>query len=177
MGRPFFITGLPRSRTAWLANLFTHGDSFCWHEGVPRWGGLAGLQRAMRLRTERFVGTADPSLLMCQDRARAMFPGATWILVARRPEHVALSLDAMEVPALACNDNARAVVRLDQEMERLAQRPDVHVFYYEELDELPLLLEMADLVTPGQGIDVDRWEMLRGLQVQVYEPNYLPEMV
>lgn len=30
----FFILGLPRSRTAWLANFMTYGDTFCYHEGI-----------------------------------------------------------------------------------------------------------------------------------------------
>lgn len=30
----FFVLGLPRSRTAWLANFLTYGDSFCYHEGL-----------------------------------------------------------------------------------------------------------------------------------------------
>ena len=30
----FFIFAPPRSRTAWLANFLTYGDSFCWHEGT-----------------------------------------------------------------------------------------------------------------------------------------------
>lgn len=30
----FFILGLPRSRTAWLANFMTHDGLFCYHEGI-----------------------------------------------------------------------------------------------------------------------------------------------
>jgi hypothetical protein len=30
----FFVTGLPRSRTAWLANFLTYGDSLCYHEAL-----------------------------------------------------------------------------------------------------------------------------------------------
>lgn len=30
----FFIIGLLRSRTAWLANFMTYGKSFCYHEGI-----------------------------------------------------------------------------------------------------------------------------------------------
>ena len=30
----FFILGLPRSRTAWLANFLTYDDLFCYHEGI-----------------------------------------------------------------------------------------------------------------------------------------------
>ena len=30
----FMIVGLPRHRTAWLANFFTYDDLFCYHEGI-----------------------------------------------------------------------------------------------------------------------------------------------
>jgi hypothetical protein len=30
----FFILGLPRSRTAWLANFMTYEGTFCYHEGI-----------------------------------------------------------------------------------------------------------------------------------------------
>ena len=30
----FFVLGLPRSRTAWLANFLTYDDLFCYHEGI-----------------------------------------------------------------------------------------------------------------------------------------------
>ena len=30
----FFVVGLPRSRTAWLANFLTYEDKFCFHEGI-----------------------------------------------------------------------------------------------------------------------------------------------
>lgn len=30
----FFVVGLPRSRTAWLANFLTYDGYFCYHEGV-----------------------------------------------------------------------------------------------------------------------------------------------
>jgi len=30
----FYITGFPRSRTGWLANLFCHGPSLCLHDGL-----------------------------------------------------------------------------------------------------------------------------------------------
>ena len=33
-GRNFFVLGLPRSRTAWLANFLTYDGYFCFHEGI-----------------------------------------------------------------------------------------------------------------------------------------------
>ena len=30
----FFVIGLPRSRTAWLANFLTYNNHYCFHEGI-----------------------------------------------------------------------------------------------------------------------------------------------
>lgn len=62
--KPFFITGLPRCRTAWLANFLTWGDSFCYHEAVTRCATMSDLTtifRSVPIGT-RYVGDADPSL-------------------------------------------------------------------------------------------------------------------
>jgi hypothetical protein len=32
----FVVVGLPRSRTSWLANLFTYGSCYCMHDGLGR---------------------------------------------------------------------------------------------------------------------------------------------
>lgn len=38
MMEKFLVTGLPRSRTSWLANFFTYGSVFCLHDGLGRPG-------------------------------------------------------------------------------------------------------------------------------------------
>jgi len=60
----FFITGLPRSRTAWIANFFSTGDVFCWHEAMA--GITSKAQYWERLSTERYthVGNSDCTLYM-----------------------------------------------------------------------------------------------------------------
>jgi len=37
----FFVVGLPRSRTAWLANFLTYENNFCYHEGIEGCSTLA----------------------------------------------------------------------------------------------------------------------------------------
>ena len=60
----FFITGLPRSRTAWLANYFSTGDVFCWHEAMA--GITCKQDYWARLATTHYkhVGNSDCTLFM-----------------------------------------------------------------------------------------------------------------
>lgn len=55
----FFITGYPRSRTCWLANMFTYGTSYCFHE-LSKYGKTVDeLKYQLNSRDETHVGTAD----------------------------------------------------------------------------------------------------------------------
>lgn len=80
----FFITGYPRSRTAWLANLCTWGDSFCLHDGfwdcadkpekiVDKINSLPG----------KNVGCSDPCNVQFQHILQKAFPMAKWLIVHR----------------------------------------------------------------------------------------------
>lgn len=60
--KPFLIIGLPRSRTAWLANYFTNNGIVCYHEllmDIP----IGGLYKAISPRN----GNADSSLCIYPD--------------------------------------------------------------------------------------------------------------
>jgi hypothetical protein len=88
MKRYFFVTGLPRSRTAWLANLLTNGDSLCFHGGLLENGGY--VERLVgELKDAPFaaVGDSDASLLGAGmlEPVDAAFPEASWVLVKQHP--------------------------------------------------------------------------------------------
>jgi hypothetical protein len=95
MSEPFIITGLPRSRTAWLAALCnTVPEAICYHEPLatmPRWDGVVGLLRDARYR---YAGASDSGLgfhlseLMAVLRPRVL-------IVSRGREDVAASLRAI----------------------------------------------------------------------------------
>lgn len=83
MTPPFFITGLPRSRTAWLANLFTWGDSFCYHDILGECGSLSELDSKIGECSSRFVGVSDSSILLVWTHLLRRYPTAKWIIVKR----------------------------------------------------------------------------------------------
>lgn len=86
--RNIFITGLPRSRTAWLANAFTWGSVFVEHDALKHLGDVADLPAhfaALAAATgASTVGTSDSGLLMVWRRVMELFPQARWLHV-RRP--------------------------------------------------------------------------------------------
>lgn len=71
MSLPFLISGLPRSRTAWLSVFFTHYPSFCLHEGMGKFKGDFDLMVREMSASPHPVGNSDSSLCLHADKVLA----------------------------------------------------------------------------------------------------------
>lgn len=86
---PFFITGLPRSRTAWMANWLTTPVSRCFHDLLGRattWPEFEGrLTGAIREPgdTAAVRGDSDSGLLFTVAKMKQCWPAARWLLIDR----------------------------------------------------------------------------------------------
>lgn len=92
----FFIIGLPRTRSAWLANFLTNGDAFCHHELFCRCNGMEQFAEAMQATkgtdgTYMTVGDADPTLCSVLEHVIDRFPDAKFLVVDRVYEDVVKS--------------------------------------------------------------------------------------
>jgi hypothetical protein len=90
--RPFFITGLPRCRTAWLANYLSYGDTICLHDMAHHLT-FAEIEDIQRKSGCSNVGYADPALLLRWRTLIDDVPKARWLVVERDPEDVARTWD------------------------------------------------------------------------------------
>lgn len=102
----FFITGLPRSRTAWLANFFSTGDVFCWHEAMADIKSKA--QYWERLSTERYthVGNADCTLYL-----GGMLPKCPLVIIERDLGEVNKALTDLGFPGcLTMLEESKAIL-------------------------------------------------------------------
>lgn len=70
----FFILGLPRSRTAWLANFMTYNGFYCHHEGLN--GCSSMLEYKHKIYTD-----GDSSTGLAMFPFRAMFPTARTVII------------------------------------------------------------------------------------------------
>jgi len=87
MADRFYITGLPRSRTAWLSRLFTFGDVACLHDASVRkewWYELDEIDKSM-------VGNSDSGLLLNREGCE----NGRWLIVKRDPADSLRSFLAM----------------------------------------------------------------------------------
>ena len=56
----FFVVGLPRSRTAWMANFLTYDDHYCYHEAI---NGCKSMDE-YKEKLGNFIGDSSTSLML-----------------------------------------------------------------------------------------------------------------
>ena len=170
MATKFFITGLPRSMTAWCANLFSTGDSFCYHDGLANCGSLAEFGK--KLHAHEVCGDADSGLAYFYDELSELYPDAQWAVIRREPAGVVESLVAMEpysgLAGFTTKTASDAVSDLVPHIERIAASPRVLTLSTKDL----LNREGAralwwHCLRDSSPWNTARWMMLRDLRVTV----------
>lgn len=75
----FFVCGLPRSRTAWLANFLTYDKRFCFHEG------LYGCNSIDQYRQKLGDNKGDSSTALMLLDINRLFPDAPVVIIQSDP--------------------------------------------------------------------------------------------
>ncbi len=176
MSAPFFITGLPRSRTAWLANFFTWGNAFCHHDLLRLGFSVPTLKRKLQATRAEFVGDSDSALLLLAPQLVAEFPESRWLLV-RRPVADAVA-DFQKyfgghpypgLPPLTDSQAKDLFQRGDQQCEDLARLvPSDRLLQvrHDELDRLDCLRRIWEWCVPLP-FEPERAEMLNTFNVSI----------
>ncbi|SKA88889.1 hypothetical protein SAMN02745166_01503 [Prosthecobacter debontii] len=93
--QPFFILGLPRTRTAWLSTVLSMCGRPCYHEGMR---GFASFEDYAQNR--EVPGDADPTLIYWTARLLEQWPDARFVVVSRNGEDALRDLIAASPPEL-----------------------------------------------------------------------------
>jgi hypothetical protein len=157
---PFFITGLPRSRTAWLANLFTQGGTLCFHEPILRPGQLIESNPGYR------VGISSSDLASSFPALRALYPEAPWVFIERTERDAVSSLIKFLKPRLRCSrDIVEKVIAANRanwgELLQVAL-----VVPFADLGREDVIRKVWNQLTPERPFCVRRWQILEGFNVQ-----------
>lgn len=166
----FWILALPRSRTAWLANLLTHGKSFCFHDGLRgagTWDQYVARLKMKHAQGYQYVGDSDSGLLFFQDQLKEIRGQSPLVIIRRDPNDVRRSLSRMAI------DRSHAVEQVQELMERAWTNlaPDL-VLDYADLEYEDACRSIAAICTPSVPWDPDRWAMLDMLRVTIDEDKY-----
>lgn len=167
----FYITGLPRTRTAWLANWFTHKNSYCFHELSKYGKDFYELQRVVKSRTEMFIGTADSGFPLYHQQFLQYVPGKI-VVIERDPKEV---MDSYKED-FGSEMTIELVDQLLNELELIKAKKNPLVMQYEDLDDIQKLKSLWNYCAPTIKMDEDRTKMLMELTVKVHPQKYLENL-
>lgn len=165
-----FITGLPRSRSAWFANLLTWGDSFVYHDGFDDCETFDDFKEKLDI-PYRVVGNSDPANVLFWKRIVAEWPDATWIVIERGVNDVYASID--KVIGECAPVPLEAVLKHEELLSELLDHVKAHVFNFNSLnkDDCRQIAQLCDV-----SIDELRLEMLWKLNVQM-DPRLMRDRI
>lgn len=174
----FFITGQPRSRTAWLANFFTTKDSYCFHEAIKRCPTpqdtralFATVQKSAGVR---FIGNSDSCIPFIVDELISEFPKAKLAVIERKREDVIRSFK--KTFSQVSHDDAVMIVEKTQlALDRLKGKYNPLVVGFEELESEKVMHELWSYCLPHIPFDAERWRMLDGFKVEIIPEKYLAD--
>jgi len=164
----FLITGLPRSRTAWLANFLTYGGAFCFHEAIRFCKSIEDFRRVTKLPQYKVIGDSDCGALPFVPEIKALFPDLR-LLVVRRDAKDAY-MDARINLGFRVNENLVEANR--RMMENVIDKHSPKVVEFDDLDMEDTCREVWDYCVPGVAFDPIRWRMLDGLRMEILPEKY-----
>ncbi|MFP4622361.1 MAG: hypothetical protein ACLFM7_13700 [Bacteroidales bacterium] len=164
MKNNFFITGLPRSRTSWLANFFTYYNSFCYHEATRFCANIQDLKELMRNHEAENIGDADPALLYLMDDLKKIFPHSRVVLVEREL-HETIDSFMDFYTSYEYKRIQEWIEGLFEIMEQITQRYDVKTVAHDDLNHMQTCREVWEYLLPEEPFDVKRWNLLDELYI------------
>lgn len=162
MAQAFLITGLPRSRTAWLAAVAnTVPGAICHHEPLerfPTWQASLGLWQST---DHEFAGISDSALGFHLGEILDSHAPRT-LIVKRDPQQV---LGALDVLGLG-GDHRKYCTLLAKRLQQAEGHPLVKVVPFEHLTDHATVRSCLWHLMPAAAIDGDKLTLMQRLNVQ-----------
>lgn len=165
MNPHFFVFCLPRSRSAWLANLLTYESVFCLHEPLPECRSIEDLEAKLVTTLAPISGAADTGAMFWVEEIAEHFPAARFVILARDPSgfvEQARRMGATENDAIAMLDQFGTTI---ETLHKFGKR--TITVASKHLDDY----DAANAVWRHIGMPIDmnrqRYEQLRDTRVEV----------
>ena len=155
----FLITGLPRTRAAWLSVFCTTGQSICYHEPSTQISDLSELDRIFASDFYKHVGIADSGLGFFLD----------WILENIKPRTLIVDRDPAEVTELLVKlgvARSNYADLLHEKLMRFKSHPLVMWVPMEALQQKRVMQKVYWHLMPGEAFDEVRYEQLSKMTIE-----------
>lgn len=167
MGRPFLITGLPRSRSAWFAALCnTVPDAICYHEPLIKLERWQSIETLLRNQGTAFTGAADHALGFHLPELIAMLDPLV-LIVTRPREEVEASLAALFPKA----PQSRYLEVLERRLDAVPSSDRVKRVAFAELARLGTTFACVRHLMPGAEPSHRKLMELHWMNVQADLPH------
>lgn len=186
----YLITGLPRTRTAWLANLMTYGPSFCSHELITV-AGLDGAVGHLSRLNYKFKGVSDSGAGWCWKRILMKFPDIKVLRITRPWKEAAEShyryfsdnpIPGMDTPSLPMTEVI--CQHLDKELDAMANSllgpllsSPKKIRGYRTVNFTDLHNELTcawiwEWLVPNEPFNRERWALLDKMRINLASEKY-----
>lgn len=162
--KPFLITGLPRSRTAWMAGFFCTGNVFCVHEPLKDLYDITEAKRVFQSDFHSHVGASDSGAGFFLPWLMENINPPT-LIIERDPEFVAKNMAENGVP---CD---RAIKVLHAKLLEFRHHPNVLWVPFESLSNRRIMEKIWFHLLPGVPFDAERYEQFNDLHIEISIPK------
>ena len=169
----FFITGLPRSRTSWMANFFTHANTYCFHELSNEAPDYIQIRDILTNRLEEYKGISDCLLPFYFEPLAETLENVRLLVIERDFGEVVESFLKW-----AKNENyvelqdiiVGQLKKLKEKLDYIKGRYEHMIVNFSELDDVNKMEEIWYYLLPGLRFDSERFELLNKFKIDpVYE--------
>lgn len=176
MKKYFFITGLPRSRTAWISALFnTHEDVICLHEPINQFGSWETIKDYMDSLPYKHVGVSDSTIAIHSYFFKENFSNCPVIFVKRDENEVINSLKSFLF--ISKEDSEKIIAPLLDCIPFLLQTCyKTAVVEYDLLNNNKVIKAIWDYCIPEIKFDKNKCEQFQRLLINQHKVKILSEM-
>lgn len=166
MTQRFLITGLPRSRTAWMAAFTSCGPAFCYHEPSAMMGEIEDLEDVYaRPGGYQHVGASDHGLGFWITEILARFKPRT-LVIMRDQQDVEQSMHELGMPA------TNFCELLTERLLAVRQHPLVQYVPFEALDDMATMRKAWFHLLPGVPFDEGRYREFSKFHIELTQANF-----
>ncbi len=162
----FFILGTPRTRSTWLANLFTYQDTFCYHEALRYCASVSDLKRLLASHHENHLGNADSDLIPVMDDVMRKFPGSRILIVERDLEEAVRSFLTL-VPGHSPTQAYQFFKAYTDKLEQIKAGHACMTISYHDLGNIEVVRRIWEYLIPNIPFNERRFRLLDEMSVNV----------
>lgn len=173
-----FITGLPRTRTAWLANFFTGDGVLVYHDLLADCRKVEDIKFKLFETPAQILGDSDSGLPLFAKQLVHWYPEAKWLHVDR-PLGAAIEsyrvafgdvapyAGVPEFTDFALRESFDTLAAANEDLQSVVDPAFYHAVGFSKLNDRESMKAAWDFLLPGHVFPEHRWKLLRDMRINM----------